>query len=109
MEENVIQINGGITIKNVCKKRHVCEKKLCLESCYIICKNGEYSASIMDGSAIIFNEVIESYYKEKTVPTNFDEKEATCKTPNFYILLAFLLMTIVLLIAVSIYFYLIKY
>ena len=37
------------------------------------------------------------------------KKNATCKTQNFYILLAFLLITIVLLIAVSIYCYLIKY
>ena len=32
-----------------------------------------------------------------------------CKSQNFYILLAFLLITITLLIAVSIYCYLIKY
>ena len=36
-------------------------------------------------------------------------KKATCKTQNFYILLAFLLITIALLIALSIYCYLIKY
>ena len=36
-------------------------------------------------------------------------KKATCKTQNFYILLAFLLITIALLVAVSIYCYLIKY
>ena len=40
--------------------------------------------------------------------TNFNEKKATCKTQNFYILLAFLSITIALLIAVSIYCYLIK-
>ena len=45
----------------------------------------------------------------KTVPTNYNEKNITCKTQNFYILLTFLLITIVLLIAVSIYRYLIKY
>ena len=45
----------------------------------------------------------------KTVPTNYNEKNITCKTQNFYILLTFLLITIVLLIAVSIYCYLIKY
>ena len=44
--------------------------------------------------------------KEKT---NFNEKKGTCKMQNFYTLLAFLLITIALLIAVSIYFYLIKY
>ena len=36
-------------------------------------------------------------------------KKATCKTQNFYILFGFLLITIALLIAVSIYCYLIKY
>ena len=36
-------------------------------------------------------------------------KKATCKTKNFSILLAFLLITIALLTAVSIYCYVIKY
>ena len=40
---------------------------------------------------------------------NLNEKKTTCKMQNFYILLKFLLITIVLLIAVSIYCYLIKY
>ena len=54
---------------------------------------------------IMCDELIESYEEE----TNFNKKKATCKTQNFYILLAFLLITIALLIAVSIYCYLIKY
>ena len=37
------------------------------------------------------------------------EKNAICKKKNLYILLAFLLITIALLIAVSIHCYLIKY
>ena len=41
--------------------------------------------------------------------TDFNENKAACKTQNFYILLASLLITLVLLIAVSIYCYLIKY
>ena len=57
----------------------------------------------MDDSAIICDEVIESYDKEtKTIPTNFNEKKAICKSRNFYILLAFLLIFIALLIAFSI-------
>ena len=49
-----------------------------------------------------------SYNEEiKTIPTNFNEKEATCTTQNVYILLSFLLITIVLLIPVNIYCYLI--
>ena len=56
------------------------------------------------------DEVIESYDEEaKPIPTNFSKKKATSKTRNFYILLAFLLITVELLTAVSIYSYLIKY
>ena len=63
----------------------------------------------MDDSVIMCDEIIESYYEEtKTILLSFNEKKATCKTQNFYILLAFLLITIALLIAVSIYCYLIK-
>ena len=59
----------------------------------------------MDDSASTSDEIIE---KTKTFPTNFNEKKAACKTQNFYILLTFLLITILLLIAVVIYCYLIK-
>ena len=41
--------------------------------------------------------------------TDFNGKKATCKMQNFLILLEFLLIAIVLLIAASIYCYLIKY
>ena len=58
----------------------------------------------MDDSAIMYDEII-----EETVPMNLNENKANCKTQNFYILLEFLLTTIALLIAVSIYCYLIKY
>ena len=40
--------------------------------------------------------------------TNFNERKATCKTQNFYILLAFLLITVASFMTVSIYSYLIK-
>ena len=64
----------------------------------------------MDDSAITCDKIIELYEEEtQTISTNCDEKKATCKTQNFYILLAFLLFTIASLIAVSIYCYLIKY
>ena len=59
----------------------------------------------MDDSAISCDEVIESYVEG----IDFNEKKAICKTQNFYILLGLLLITIALLIAVSIYCYLIKY
>ena len=47
--------------------------------------------------------------KQKKILTNFNEKEANCKMQNFYILVAFFLITTALLIAVSIYCYLINY
>ena len=59
----------------------------------------------MDDTVITWDEIIELYNEE----TNFNEKKATCKTQNFYILLTFLLITIALLIAVSIYGYFIRY
>ena len=66
----------------------------------------------MDDSAIMCDEIIESYEEDAEAKlydeTNFNEKKATCKTQNFYILLPFLLITIALLIAVGIYCYLIK-
>ena len=56
------------------------------------------------------DEVIESFDKgTKTNPKNFNEKKAACDLQNFYVLFAFLLITIVLLITVSIYCYMIKY
>ena len=74
----------------------------------------------MDDSTIICDEIIEVVAKlnnkakwsnkvKLNDETNFNEKKAACKTQNFYILLAFLLITIALLIAVGIYCYLIKY
>ena len=45
----------------------------------------------------------------KTIATNFNEENITCKIQNFYVLLAVLLITITLLIAVGIYCYLINY
>ena len=63
----------------------------------------------MDDSAVICDEVIELYINETTISTNFNEKKASCKGKNVYVLLAFLLMTIALLIAISSYSYLITY
>ena len=66
-----------------------------------ICKNWKYLASIMDDSAIICDDVIKPYNEEiKTMPAKFKEKKESCKKQNFYILLAFLWITIALLIAV---------
>ena len=93
-----------------CKTHHICEKYYVWNPATCNCENGKYLASVIDDSAIISDEIIESYDKEiKTIPANYNEKKLTCKTGSFYILLVFSLITIELLIAVSIYCYLIKY
>ena len=64
----------------------------------------------MDDKAIMCDIITELYDEEtKLIPTNFNKKKPSCKTQNFYILLAFFFVIIALLIAVSIYCYLIKY
>ena len=68
-----------------CRKRRVCEKDHVWNPSTCNWENGKYLASIIDDAAIMCDEVIESYDKE----TNFDEKKATYKRKNFYILLAF--------------------
>ena len=98
------------------------KKRVYLESCYMLLWKWKYSASISDDLVIACDEVIDAdaeakAYNEtklnnkkiKRIPTNFNEKTLTCKTQNFYILLAFLLITIALLMADSTYCYLKKY
>ena len=50
-----------------------------------------------------------SYNGKNTIPTGFNGKKATCKTFKFSYFIYIILNYQVLLIAVSIYFYLIKY
>ena len=55
MEENIIQMSGGITI-NVdvsVKKIDLCEKDYVWNRSTCICNTGKYLASIMDDSTII--------------------------------------------------------
>ena len=68
------QINCGITVNvDVSVKNIICEK-----DCN--CENAKYLASIMDDSVIKCDEVIEPNNEEiKTIPTNFNEKNITCK------------------------------
>ena len=85
-------------------------KRLYLEPATCSCDNRKYLASIIDDLAIICDEIMESYDEEtKTILSDFKEKKEACKTKNCYILLAFLLVTIELLIAANIYCYLIEY
>ena len=78
-------------------REHVCNPITC------ICENGKYLACTMDDSVIMCDEII---YAEET---NFNEEYITCKKQNFYILLAFLFISIALLTAVNVYCSLIKY
>ena len=88
-----------------CKKHLTCEKDYVWNPATCNCQNGKYLASIIDDSVIMCNGMIE---ETKTALTNFNQK-TSCKTKHFYILRAFLLITIALLIPVSIWYYLIKY
>ena len=112
MEENRIQINGGI-LTNVdvsCKKCLVCDKDYIWNPSTYIYENGTHLASIIYYLAITFDEYMQSCDKEtKTITTNFNEKKSICKTQNFYILLAFLLIAILLLRSFNIYCRLKKY
>ena len=60
---------------------------------------------------VIFrDEVIELLDEEiRTITITFYDKNITCKAHNFYVILPFLLITIAILIAISIYYYLIKF
>ena len=63
MEQNVIQINGEITINvnaNV-TKIHGCERDYIWNSTTCNCENGKYLASVMDDSAIICDEDLYFY------------------------------------------------
>ena len=80
-----------------CKKHHILNPSTCIS------ESRKYLASIMEDSVIICDEIINAK-ETKTI-----QKNITCKTQNFYILHAFLSVSITLLIAASTYCYLIKY
>ena len=111
--KNEIQINGEITINvdvSVEKFMYVKKNEYVWNLSKCICESEKYLASIMDDSMITYDGVINLYdEKIKTIPTNFYEKKVTCKTQKIFVLLAFLLITIKLLITVSINCYMIKY
>ena len=73
IEENVIQIQSGITIKNIMYVKKIIFRIL-LATCS--CENGKYLASIIDDSVITCEEIIE---ETKTVPTSFNEKKQSVK------------------------------
>ena len=106
--ENVVQIKIRITINVTASTENIIYGKRIIFGIvlHVVPKNVKQLASITDDSVITCDKIIE---EKKTIPTNFNKKYAICKTKNFYFLLGFLLITIALLIAVSISFYLIKY
>ena len=70
------------------------------------CENGKYLASIIECSAIMYDELIETDDAEKK---KLMKRKQFVKTENLYILLAFLLISVGLLIPGSIYCYLKKH
>ena len=81
---NVIQIKSGTTVnvsvsakirENMCMKKYFWYPSTCA------CENGKYLENIIDDTVVTCNEIIES---TKTVPTNFNKKETTCKISIFY-------------------------
>ena len=65
---------------------------------------------MMDDSVLTIIKLYSHMRKrQKLFQQIFMKKKATCKTQNFYVLLAFLLITLALFIALSIFCYLIRY
>ena len=54
-----------------CKKRHVCEKDYIWNPFTCSCENGKHLASIMDDSAITFDEIID-VEETKTIPKKYN-------------------------------------
>ena len=84
--KNVVQINGGTTINvDMSVKNVVYVKKYYVwNPATQSCENGKYCTSIMGDSAITCDEIIDMILpmmkKTKTIPADFNEKKATCKT-----------------------------
>ena len=79
------------------------------------CENDKSLASIIYNSVITCREIVDaeaeanSYDKEKKLLQQILIKKSICRKENIYVLLAFLLITIQLLISDSSYCYIIKY
>ena len=64
----------------------MCKRDYILNPATCSCGNGKYSAIFINDSVITCDETTE---ETKIVTTNFNEKNAICKTKHFYILLGF--------------------
>ena len=111
MVENITKVKSGIMPNVDVSVKNICEKDCIWNPATCSCKNGTYLPSITDDSVIAFDEIIDADAKAKSddKETKTILKNIICETKSFYILLAFLLSAITLLIAVTIYCYLIKY
>ena len=96
--------------KNKCRwkcknpRKYVCEKGYIWNRATSCFENGRYAEIIIGNSAIMCDKIIETAkstlaktVSAKSIPTNPNEKKVICKINNFYILLAFLLITMILL------------
>ena len=110
---DVIQIGFGMMI-NVNARAKTQEENMCRKG-YIwntakrACQNGKCFGSIIKNSVICGKSIeITKGIPTKTAPsesisTIFKEKKVICEIKNLYVLLAFLLITVTLLVAVLIY------
>ena len=69
----------------------MCKKDYILNPATCSCENGKYLARIISDSVIMCDDIIE---ETRAVPPNFNETNAICKTKDFCILFAFLLLII---------------
>ena len=70
----------------VCKKRHVCEKDYIWNPAPCICENEKFLGSLVDDSAIMCDEIIESYNEEtKTISNTKLCNYVIRKTSIFYL------------------------
>ena len=82
MEENLIQINGGlITNVDVSVKKRMYVKMIMFGILlHVAVKMEKYLASIMDDSAMTCDEIIESNAEEtKTIPTSLMKRKQPIK------------------------------
>ena len=92
--------------KHVCKYGYIWNLDMCS------CENGKYLESIIGDSVIMCDEIIDALaksYDDTAKSTSTKTVPAESTSTNFYILLTFLLITIALFIAISVYCCFIKY
>ena len=106
MKQSVIHINGGITINVSVSVRNIIyvQNKMFGILVHVIVK---MENEVIDADSKVIPK--DDNDETETVPTNLNQRKVTSKMQNFYILLTFLLITIELWIAISIYCYLMKY